>query len=46
MVDQHICIIRNKKAPGVVPRAFFYMAGVEGLEPPVPGFGERYFRVM
>ena len=28
---------------------FFYlfkMAGVEGLEPPAPGFGDRYFRVM
>ena len=22
------------------------MAGVEGLEPPAPGFGDRYFRVM
>ena len=22
------------------------MAGVEGLEPPAPGFGGRYFRVM
>ena len=24
----------------------FIMAGVEGLEPPAPGFGDRYFRVM
>ena len=22
------------------------MAGVEGLEPPAPGFGDRYFRVI
>ena len=22
------------------------MAGVEGLEPPAPGFGDRYFKVM
>ena len=22
------------------------MAGVEGLEPPAPGFGDRYFRIM
>ena len=24
----------------------FLMAGVEGLEPPAPGCGDRYFRVM
>ena len=45
----------NKKiAPGALtPRAtktlilfYFLMAGVEGLEPPAPGFGDRYFRVM
>ena len=24
----------------------FIMAGVEGLEPPAPGFGDRYFKVM
>ena len=45
----------NKKiAPGALtPRAtktlllfYFIMAGVEGLEPPAPGFGDRYFKVM
>jgi len=45
----------NKKiAPGeLTPRAsktlilfYFIMAGVEGLEPPAPGFGGRYFRVI
>ena len=24
----------------------FIMAGVEGLEPPAPSFGDRYFKVM
>ena len=24
----------------------FIMAGVEGLEPPAPGFGDRYFKIM
>ena len=24
----------------------FHLAGVEGLEPPTPGFGDRYFRIM
>ena len=26
--------------------SLFIMAGVEGLEPPAPGFGDRYFRAM
>ena len=26
--------------------SFFIMAGVERLEPPAPGFRDRYFRVM
>ena len=46
MADQHICIIRNKKAPRCFPKGFFYLAGVEGLEPPAPDFGDRYFKVI
>jgi len=36
----------SSKSPWVFTQGLFKMAGVEGLEPPAPGFGDRYFRVM
>ena len=48
-VAQMKSIAPNASTPGATKTLIlfcFLMAGVEGLEPPAPGFGDRYFRVM
>ena len=46
--DFHVCLfvwlktVGKKNGPaGLTPGAVLYLAGVEGLEPPAPGFGDR-----
>jgi hypothetical protein len=35
------CLGKEKPFRPERPKGFFYVAGVEGLEPPAPGFGDR-----